>query len=227
MALSHHVLNNGGVEFSKWRNAVRILRAALMSNLRIDLEPVEVAHTDVDLVLLPGNISRADPVGAVRWAVETFKNIPVMLVPGLDDIHEFGQSEALQYMRDAATGTNVHVMDNDRIDLDFGDRKLRVLGTMMSDASRSWLKSQLEQSDDGETIVLTHLSPEVEEWIPVIGPKTVPVWVHGEAHSFAPPMIGATSVLGCPRLDYSQPNINPRIINLPPSDVFPERCTGT
>jgi DNA repair exonuclease SbcCD nuclease subunit len=68
-----------------------------------------------DIVVLAGDIGVG--VKAVHWARRrsTFAGKPVVLVPGNHEFYNSERTRMLKQLREAATGTNVHLLDRDEV----------------------------------------------------------------------------------------------------------------
>ncbi len=72
--------------------------------------------TPVDLVILAGDIHVG--VQGIRWAKETFWDVPaVVYVMGNHEYYGGDLNETLSQARAEAAGSNVHLLENDRLDL--------------------------------------------------------------------------------------------------------------
>lgn len=93
-----------------------IMRIRILSDLHLEYAWLDhLPDVQSDLVVLAGDIH----VGTkgVAWAKETFKDQPVIYVPGN---HEFYYGEARQVlsdMRDLVKGSNVQVLDNEVVEI--------------------------------------------------------------------------------------------------------------
>jgi Icc-related predicted phosphoesterase len=94
------------------------MRIHLLSDLHFEFGKMPSTYTppECDVVILSGDISPGLP--GVVWAKKTFK-VPVIYVPGN---HEFyiqrTMAAQIMLMREEAEGSNVHIMDNDTIEID-------------------------------------------------------------------------------------------------------------
>jgi predicted phosphodiesterase len=74
---------------------------------------------EYDVVVLAGDIDTPGR-NAVHWAARasTFGGKPVMLVPGNHEFYGCELADELRAMREAAVGTNVHVLSRDSVDIE-------------------------------------------------------------------------------------------------------------
>ena len=83
------------------------MKIALLSDLHLSVQPLELPHTDADLVVLAGDLQR--PVQGMAWARQF--NRPTLYVAGN---HEFYGSDLVSTMaalRTEAQGSQVHVLE--------------------------------------------------------------------------------------------------------------------
>ncbi len=78
-----------------------------LEHLALDIVP----PADTDVVVLAGDIDAGS--AGVAWAAESFAGIPVVYVPGNHEFYGCEIGEALAAMREAASGTNVHLLERD------------------------------------------------------------------------------------------------------------------
>lgn len=86
------------------------MRIQLISDLHLESQDVSLPKVKADLTVLAGDTDLGSE--GVRWAAAQFPHRPVVLVAGN---HEFDNSifqDTLNQMREAASGTNVQVLEN-------------------------------------------------------------------------------------------------------------------
>lgn len=135
------------------------MKIRYLSDLHLEFapSPAELPSVGEDLVVLAGDIHVG--TDGITWARKMFPNLPVLYVLGN---HEFYGRDFQQLIRDAramCAGTNVHLLENDAIDLwgirflgctlwtdfaltgaDEADLAMREAATTMSDYL--WIRSQ-------------------------------------------------------------------------------------
>jgi predicted phosphodiesterase len=79
-----------------------------------------------DVVVLAGDIHNPG-VRGIEWAAKTFDGKPVIYVPGNHEFYDEEMEAQLMAMRQAAQGTNVHVLSRDAVVID----GVRFLGTTL------------------------------------------------------------------------------------------------
>ena len=88
-------------------------RLHILSDLHNEFQPFEPVTTDADVVILAGDI--ATKARAVQWAASAFGSLPVVLVAGNHDLWGSSIPRGYEKMREAARGTNVHVLQNEQV----------------------------------------------------------------------------------------------------------------
>lgn len=105
------------------------MKLLVLSDLHLEHAAFEVPRdVDYDLVVLAGDI-QTPGTRAVRWAQRptTFAGKPVVLVPGNHEYYGTCIGAQLSEMRDAARGSNVHVLDRDAVTIN----GVRFIGTTL------------------------------------------------------------------------------------------------
>jgi len=105
------------------------MRLHVLSDLHLefDSEPPAVVE-DADVVVLAGDICTG--ADGVRWAREWAQGRPVIYLAGNHEFYGHAFPDVIASLRDVATGTSVHVLENDELVID----GVRFLGaTLWSD----------------------------------------------------------------------------------------------
>ena len=122
------------------RDAMRLL---ILSDLHLEHGVSLTVQPDVDfdVVVLAGDIN-SPGVKAVHWAQResTFRGRPVIYVPGNHEFYGCELAEQLRAMREAAAGSNVHVLSRDAVVID----GVRFLGATL------WTDFALPVGNEGE-----------------------------------------------------------------------------
>jgi predicted phosphodiesterase len=86
-----------------------------------------------DLMILAGDIDKGTASVDYAEQVATFCNCPVILVPGNHEYYRLNITSALPAMRERAAATNgkVHLLDEDRLDLELKGRRFAILGATL------------------------------------------------------------------------------------------------
>lgn len=84
------------------------MRIRILSDLHLETGPIKLPGLDTDVVVLAGDIDEG--TRGVEWAKRTFSQ-PVVYVPGNHEYYGGKLGHTLDKMRQAAAGSNVHVLD--------------------------------------------------------------------------------------------------------------------
>ncbi|GEM_PF-161730 len=111
------------------------MKFLVLSDLHLEFGSFEVPQTlEYDAVILAGDI-HCPGHEAVHWACRDSvfgTKKPIILVPGNHEFYGRCMQAELREMREAAAGTNVHVMDRDEVVWDSPDGgRVRVLGATL------------------------------------------------------------------------------------------------
>ncbi|NYT79681.1 metallophosphoesterase [Alcaligenaceae bacterium] len=86
-------------------------RLHILSDLHLGVAGMAHPHTDADIVILAGDISR--PAQAIAWARDFDQ--PVLYVPGNHEFYGSNLPDTINQLKELASGTQIHVLDNDEI----------------------------------------------------------------------------------------------------------------
>ena len=101
------------------------MKIHVLSDLHLEVAPLEVDDMNADVVVLAGDIDIG--AKAILWAKEQFKQ-PVLFVLGNHEYwHGNAMQETLREMKKEAAGSNVHILDCDSYELE----GVRFLGTTL------------------------------------------------------------------------------------------------
>ena len=90
------------------------MKLHVLSDLHTEFADFSPPETDADVVVLAGDIGVG--LGGIEWAARRFAKVPVIYVPGN---HEFyGHDIALTNELKATAPANIHVLNNDILELD-------------------------------------------------------------------------------------------------------------
>lgn len=92
------------------------MKILVLSDLHLEFEPIALDATDADVVVLAGDIHIG--VAGVMWAARVFKERPVVYVMGNHEYYGQALSLLPAQLRAAAEGTNVHVLERERVIID-------------------------------------------------------------------------------------------------------------
>lgn len=100
------------------------MRIRILSDLHLDTGPIKLPEVDADVVVLAGDID--ENAQGVQWARRTFQQ-PVVYVPGNHEYYSGELRHTLRKMKEAAEGSNVHVLDAE----EWEHRGVRFLGATL------------------------------------------------------------------------------------------------
>jgi len=99
------------------------MKLQILSDLHLGVAGMEPEHTDADVVVLAGDITR--PPAACEWAQRLEK--PVVYVAGNHEFYGGEVQRTLDELRTRCTGSNVHFLEQDAVTID----GVRFLGTTL------------------------------------------------------------------------------------------------
>ncbi len=85
----------------------------ILSDLHMSVQPLPPPHTTADVVVLAGDVDRPD--AAIAWAKSLKK--PVIYVPGNHEFYGSSLAQTVAQLRTLAAGSQVHILDNDCLEL--------------------------------------------------------------------------------------------------------------
>ncbi|NOU41429.1 MAG: hypothetical protein HOO85_09200 [Methylotenera sp.] len=89
------------------------MKILVLSDLHLEFANLPTPASDVDLVILAGDIWKKD--NGIHWARATWPNTEIIYVAGNHEFYRSERNAVLQSLRAAANETDVHFMDNDEI----------------------------------------------------------------------------------------------------------------
>lgn len=92
------------------------MKILLYSDVHLEFSSFEASTCDYDVVILAGDIG----VGTqgVEWALAAFDNTPVIYLFGNHEFYHHNVTEVKTAAKELTRGTNVHVLDDDSIEID-------------------------------------------------------------------------------------------------------------
>jgi predicted phosphodiesterase len=91
------------------------MRLRVLSDLHCEFRPVVVPPAAADVVVLAGDIHQG--VESVAWMREQFPEQPVVFVAGNHEFYHQTVPTALDELRAACQGTNIHFLENEAVEL--------------------------------------------------------------------------------------------------------------
>ncbi len=91
------------------------MKIHLLSDLHSEFEDFNYTANDADVVVLAGDVNLGTK--GVEWIVEKIKDKPVIYVLGNHEYYKNAYPKLVQKIRDVAAGTNVHLLENESIEI--------------------------------------------------------------------------------------------------------------
>jgi len=91
------------------------VRIRVLSDLHREFGHVPLPEVAADVVVLAGDIDRGTK--GVAWARQTFPETPVLYVAGNHEHYDERIGRLHEKLREAAAGSNVHILENDAFEL--------------------------------------------------------------------------------------------------------------
>jgi len=98
------------------------VKLRIMSDLHVEFGPYELPQTDVDAVVLAGDVHVK--TNGVAWILKQFGNLPVIYVPGNHEYYGKALPRLADKLKEVTSDTNIHVLENDCVTI----RGVRFLG---------------------------------------------------------------------------------------------------
>ena len=89
------------------------MKILVISDLHQEFGSIELSFTDVDVVILAGDINLG--IKGIEWIKSAIKNIPVIYVLGNHEYYKGSYPKTLNQIKAEAQETNVHVLENDSV----------------------------------------------------------------------------------------------------------------
>lgn len=91
------------------------MKILVLSDLHLEFGPLAITAGEADVVVLAGDIHLK--TRGVEWTKETFKDRPVLMVFGNHEYYGDKYPKLLDKAKALVAGTNVHVLENDTIEI--------------------------------------------------------------------------------------------------------------
>lgn len=92
------------------------MKLLIYSDLHLEFEDFVPPAQDADVVILAGDIHTGRK--GLRWAIAHFPDQPVIYVLGNHEYYRRTYPKHIQDMQDFAQGTNIYVLENDRLQIE-------------------------------------------------------------------------------------------------------------
>ena len=90
------------------------MRLHILSDLHLEFAPFMPPSTGADMVILAGDIRPG--MRSIPWIQKTFPDTPVVYVLGNHEYYGQALPRHLEKLKEAASGTNIHILENDCLD---------------------------------------------------------------------------------------------------------------
>lgn len=91
------------------------MRIHVLSDLHLEFGPIDLPKVEADLVVLAGDVHVK--LNGIRWIRDTFPEIPVIYVAGNHEFYGEKFPRLFEKIREEAVGSNVHVLENESIEI--------------------------------------------------------------------------------------------------------------
>lgn len=87
------------------------MKVLVLSDLHIEFEGFEINYSDVDLVILAGDIHVKEH--GYKWASENVKGIPVLYVLGNHEFYGKAYPKLIDDLKEKSKNSNIHILEKD------------------------------------------------------------------------------------------------------------------
>jgi Icc-related predicted phosphoesterase len=91
------------------------MRIHILSDLHLEFAPFQPKNVDADVVVLAGDIHTGK--NGIRWMLEVFPDRPVIYILGNHEFYGQKIPKLIFEIKEIAQGTNVHVLENDSVEM--------------------------------------------------------------------------------------------------------------
>jgi Icc-related predicted phosphoesterase len=92
------------------------MRIHILSDLHLEFAPFQPERVSADIVVLAGDIHTGK--NGLKWIREAYRGVPVIYVLGNHEFYGQKIPKLTEELRALAASTNIHMLENDRIELD-------------------------------------------------------------------------------------------------------------
>ena len=92
------------------------MRIRILSDLHVDFGPVALPHVEADITVLAGDIRPGK--SALKWISENFPEQPIIYVLGNHEFYGSAIPKLIEDFRRMCAGSNIHILENDRLTID-------------------------------------------------------------------------------------------------------------
>ena len=87
------------------------MKLHILSDLHIETKEFTLPKTDADVLVLAGDINRADL--GIDWALESFPDKPILYVMGNHEYHGYAMPSLTKTLKEKTKGSRVHFLENE------------------------------------------------------------------------------------------------------------------
>jgi Icc-related predicted phosphoesterase len=91
------------------------MRVHILSDLHLEFAPFQTNNVNSDVVVLAGDVHTGR--NGIKWILQTFADRPVIYVLGNHEFYGQKIPKLISEIKEIAQGTNVHVLENDRVEI--------------------------------------------------------------------------------------------------------------
>lgn len=91
------------------------MRIRILSDLHLEFGPIDLPQVEADLVILAGDVHTK--LNGIRWIREAIPDTPVIYLAGNHEYYGDKLPGLLDKIREEAAGTNIHLLENQSLEL--------------------------------------------------------------------------------------------------------------
>ena len=91
------------------------MRIQVLSDLHLEFGPIDLPKIEADLVVLAGDVHVK--LNGIRWIRDNFSSTPVIYLAGNHEYYGEKHPRLLEKIREEAKGTNIHLLENESLEL--------------------------------------------------------------------------------------------------------------
>jgi predicted phosphodiesterase len=92
------------------------MRVHIISDLHLEFGPISLSKTNADIVVLAGDIHMGEK--GAHWARKQWPDIPIVYVLGNHEFYRDDLPGLTDRLRRLCQKTNIHLLENDRLDVE-------------------------------------------------------------------------------------------------------------
>ncbi len=91
------------------------MRVHILSDLHVEFAPFQPNNVDADVIVLAGDVHTGK--NGIKWILETFPDRPAIYVLGNHEFYGQKIPKLIDEIKQVAQGTNVHVLENESVEI--------------------------------------------------------------------------------------------------------------